>query len=135
MSNVRSLFRPFSLKDLVLFFLLFFKWRWLFLGILSIAPQAYYETIFEVLYVLTTIALGSILFVMIKSAIRKEDGALYFLTGFIILFICGINDMLVQKDIIDNRMYISLGLYFVIYSQAFYLSLKFTKSFYKVEKL
>ena len=90
------------------------------LGILAIAPQGYYEALFTILYLLATIAFIYILFVIVKSTVRKEDGAFYFLTGFVVLFACGINDMLVQKDILDNGMYISMGLYFVIFSQALF---------------
>ena len=87
---------------------------------------------FQVIMLLTAIY-G--LYVYIKAVKNKRPGSIYFLTGFIILFIAIINDLLYTSLIIQSINLIYFGLFILIISQAVALSRQFFWAFSKLEVL
>ncbi len=75
------------------------------------------------------------LYVYIKAAKNKRPGSFYFLTGFIILFITIINDLLYNSLIIQSTNLIYLGLFILIICQAIALSRQFFSAFSRLEIL
>ncbi len=75
------------------------------------------------------------LYVYIKAVKNKRPGSIYFLTGFIILFIAIINDLLYTSLIIQSINLIYFGLFILIISQAVALSRQFFWAFSKLEVL
>ncbi|MEP6949308.1 MAG: 7TM diverse intracellular signaling domain-containing protein [Ginsengibacter sp.] len=87
---------------------------------------------FQVIMLLTAIY-G--LYVYGKAVKNKRPGSVYFLTGFIILFIAIINDLLYTSLIIQSVNLIYLGLFILIISQAVALSRQFFWAFSRLEIL
>lgn len=66
---------------------------------------------------------------------RRREGALSILAGFIVLGGTGINDMLFDMQLIQSAFLMHVGLLVFVLSQAFALSLRFSKAFTAVEQL
>ncbi|MEP7251019.1 MAG: sensor histidine kinase [Ginsengibacter sp.] len=75
------------------------------------------------------------LYVYINAARNKRPGSVYFLTGFIILFITIINDILYNSLIINSANLIYIGIFIFIMSQAIAISRQFFRAFEKMELL
>jgi PAS domain S-box-containing protein len=73
------------------------------------------------------------LYALIVCSIRKIDGAVIFLLGFIFLSLAVINDIMHVEQIIQTGYFTPFGLFIFILSQAFLLSLRFSKAFTTVE--
>ncbi|HNZ26474.1 MAG TPA: sensor histidine kinase [Spirochaetota bacterium] len=80
---------------------------------------------------------GSIylLICIIKSVARKRNGALFFLMGYLILFVTYSNDLLHSIGIIHTVMVFPYGLYLFIIFESFVVSDRFVDAFRKVEFL
>ncbi len=81
---------------------------------------------FEIIVVLTALY-G--LYVYSKAVKNKRPGSIYFLTGFIILFIAIINDLLYNSLIIESVNLIYAGLFILVISQAIALSRQFFRAY------
>ena len=68
------------------------------------------------------------IYVLIRAILRKREGSILFLVGFLFLFIMIINDILYDESIIYTSELVPLGVFIVIFSQSFILSLRFSKS-------
>ncbi|MGB0848283.1 MAG: 7TM diverse intracellular signaling domain-containing protein [Thiolinea sp.] len=75
------------------------------------------------------------LFVLIKAIKNGHPDARWFLLGFLALYLIVINDILSDKGLISTVLLLPLGLFIFIFSQAFVLSLRFSRSFERVEHL
>lgn len=76
--------------------------------------------------------IGSLLYAfasLIKAVIKKEESAAVMLTGFIILFIVSINDILYSSQILDSNYLLPYGLFLFIIFQALVLIVSYTKAF------
>ncbi|MCP4137767.1 MAG: SpoIIE family protein phosphatase [bacterium] len=76
-----------------------------------------------------------IIFLLVLAAIRKRDGASVFLFGFFILFLTFVNDVLHDNAIIYTSFFVPFGLFVFIFSQAFFLSTRFSRALSMVENL
>ncbi|MBT4522549.1 MAG: hypothetical protein HOC23_21340 [Halieaceae bacterium] len=76
-----------------------------------------------------------ILYVLLRSAIHRQDGASSFILGFAVFFVALINDILKSVYLVPVPSLIPVGFFIFIFSQAFALSSRFSKSFIAVEKL
>jgi signal transduction histidine kinase len=81
---------------------------------------------FEIIMVLTAL-FG--LYVYSTAVKNKRPGSIYFLTGFIILFIAIINDLLYNSLIIESVNMIYGGLFILVISQAIALSRQFFRAY------
>lgn len=68
------------------------------------------------------------IYVLIRAILNKRDGAILFLAGFLFLFILIINDIFYDQSILSTSELVPLGVFIVIFSQSFVLSLRFSKS-------
>lgn len=75
------------------------------------------------------------LFVYIKAVKKRRPGSIYFLIGFILLFMTIINDLLYTSLIIESTHLIYAGLFIFIISQAITLSKQFFWTFSRLEVL
>ncbi len=85
------------------------------------------------LFMLLTACYG--LFVYIKAVKKRRPGSIYFLIGFILLFITIINDLLYTSLVIESTHLIYAGLFIFIISQAITLSKQFFWTFSRLEVL
>ncbi|MBK8395294.1 MAG: adenylate/guanylate cyclase domain-containing protein [Leptospiraceae bacterium] len=72
---------------------------------------------------------------LVKGSIRKREGAFVALIGFLVLFATIINDILYANVVINTAQLSPFGLFVFIFSQAFLLSIRFSKAFFNVELL
>ena len=75
------------------------------------------------------------LYVYVCAVKNKRTGSVYFLAGFIILFIAIINDILYTSLIIKSINLLYAGLYLLVICQATALARQFFRAFTKIEKL
>ena len=68
------------------------------------------------------------IYVLIRAILRKREGSILFLVGFLFLFIIITNYILYDQSIIYTSELVPLGVFIVIFSQSFILSLRFSKS-------
>ena len=66
---------------------------------------------------------------VVRSARRKQDGARVFLLGFLVLAATVVNDIMDSMHIVHTAQLAPFGLFFFIFSQAFLLSLRFSRAF------
>ncbi|KAA9038127.1 hypothetical protein FW778_15350 [Ginsengibacter hankyongi] len=85
---------------------------------------------FEI-FILLTACYG--LFVYTRAVKNRRPGGIYFLTGFVFLFITFINDVLYTNLIIESIHLVYVGLFLFIISQAIALSRQFFWTFSRLE--
>jgi signal transduction histidine kinase len=93
-------------------------------------------TYFILPYQIIAVAVSMYLFVvLIRAVVKKREGAIIMLSGFLVLFMTAINDILHANIIIQTRHFIHHGMFIFILAQSYLLSHKFAKSFRISEKL
>ncbi len=75
------------------------------------------------------------IYVLSRAIIRKREGSLLFLIGWLVFFIGIANDLLFVQQIIATGYYAGFGLVFFIFFQAAMLSMRFARAFRTVENL
>ncbi len=81
------------------------------------------------------LAAGYGLYVYICAVIKKRIGSVYFLIGFVVLFISVINDILYTSLIIQSTSLLYVGLYILVICQATALARQFFQAYNRIEKL
>ncbi len=76
-----------------------------------------------------------ILVVLIRAMVKREVSATIILGGFVCLFLTLINDILTTNDAVYNVDLAPFGLFLMILSQSFVLSLRSSRAFIAVESL
>jgi signal transduction histidine kinase len=84
-------------------------------------------------YQLFSIAVFIYTFTILIIAAKKNNEALIFLVGFIIIFLTAVNDMMHAQDIIKTGDIFPFGLFIFILSEAFLLSIRSSRAFTLVE--
>ncbi len=70
---------------------------------------------------------------LVAASIKKDSRALIFLAGFLVLFLFSVNDILYANNILQTGYLVQFGLFVFIFSQAYLLSLNFSRAFTTVE--
>jgi signal transduction histidine kinase len=73
------------------------------------------------------------IYILIIKSWEREYDAIIFLAGFSFLLLTALNDMMHHENLIQTGNLIPLGLFVFIFSQAFLLSLRFSRAFDTVE--
>ncbi len=97
-------------------------------------PHVYTQTI-EAYEIITLIASVFTVYAVILAYIRKREGANVFLFGTIVLFITVVNEILYDNMMVNTGNFFPFGLFVFVLSQAFLLSLRFSKAFDNIESL
>jgi PAS domain S-box-containing protein len=126
---MRSLFQDFSKRFLILITLA----ASVLSGIVLVTPTRIFSHTLPVSHALILLTAGYGFCVIVRSSIQKTEGTFVFLIGFLILSLTAINDVLHVENIIQTGYYAPLGLLAFIFSQAFLLSLRFSRAHSKVE--
>ena len=84
-------------------------------------------------HIITLILFSYGMYILINYSLKGEYSAAIFLAGFSILLLTAINDMLLHENIIKTANLIPLGLFIFIFSQAFLISLRFSRAFGTVD--
>jgi len=83
----------------------------------------------------TVIGILYMVYVLIRAALRKREGAAVLIGGYVIISVLAVNDMLYDNGIIQTGSAIHFGLLIFIFSQSAVLAMRFQNSFAKVEEL
>jgi len=105
-----------------------------FSTIVILLPVSLFSHTLPAYHVFTLGSLFYALYVLISESLKKRAESIIFLTGFIIIFLAVINDMLKNENIIQTADLIPLGLFLFIFSQAFMQSLRFSRAFSTVDR-
>ena len=105
----------------------------LFAMVVIISPVSLFSQTLPAYQIFTLVVLFYSLCVLILASAKKEFEAIIFLSGFLLIFLTAINDILNTENIIQTGNFISLGLFLFIFSQAFLQSLRFSRAFALVD--
>ncbi|MBF0396600.1 MAG: response regulator [Desulfobacterales bacterium] len=107
----------------------------IFIGIVILTHTKIYTNTILIFELFTMILIAYGLYVIILSIFRKREGAIVIFSGFSVLFITTINDVLVSQHVISSIYLSQFGFFIFIFSQSFLLAIRFSKAFVSVEKL
>jgi signal transduction histidine kinase len=71
--------------------------------------------------------------VLVLASLKKDIKAIIFLSGFSILFVLSVNDILYARSIIHTRYMVQFGLFIFIFSQAYLISRDFSQAFVTIK--
>jgi response regulator RpfG family c-di-GMP phosphodiesterase len=104
-------------------------------SILTLFTPVWFSSHLIPFYQILTLFSGCVIFYsLIRLSLKKEKLALIILTGFIIMFISTVNDILYAADIISSTYTISFGILLFIIFQSIVMTSQFAKSFNEVER-
>jgi len=96
-------------------------------------PARVYTHTIEAFEILTVIIFLYGIYVLVRAAIRRREGAVVFLAGFLVLFVTTTHDILYANLLIYTTYLNPIGFFLFTFSQAFLLSHRFSKAFALVE--
>lgn len=102
--------------------------------IILTAPR-FYSALVGMFQIATILVGFYILYVHTMAIVRKRSGALALCAGYVVLFATVLNDILHQNQLVQTRFIAPLGLFFLLFSQAFVISMRFSRAFDSVEML
>jgi PAS domain S-box-containing protein len=105
----------------------------LFSAIVLLTAAKFYTHTAPLFQIFSILAAGYGFYVLILALKHKRQGALVFLIGFVILFLTLVNDILYANLLVKTGHMIQFGLFVFIFSQAFLISSRFSKTFSAVE--
>ena len=98
-------------------------------------PTLTFTSVVPAYYLFAFFMIGYFLVCLVLAVSRRREGAQFILVGFVILGGAGINDMLLDMQIIRSVFLMHVGLLVFVLCQAFALSLRFSRAFTAVERL
>ena len=105
----------------------------LFSAIVLFTPARIYTHTAPLYQIFTLAASCYAFYILVLALKQKLPGSLVCFTGFVILFLTVVNDILYSNLLIRAGYLIQLGFFFFIFSQATLLSIRFSKAFETVE--
>lgn len=94
----------------------------LFISVRSITPAI------QIYEYITVLFLVYVVWVVMRAVFERQEGAVIFLSGFILIFLTAINDILYDQQIIFTGFWVPIGVFGMICSQAFFLSGRYAKT-------
>lgn len=94
-----------------------------------------FTTIFSYIWFINVFIFVYCLYVIIMANIRKHEGSMLMLIGYIIPFFMVLNDILYARDIIHTGHFLSFGIFSFAFFYAFVLSRKNARHYKMVESL
>lgn len=106
----------------------------IFSTVVLILPARLYTHTLPTFEIVAVMSLIYGLYALILASIRKREGALVFLTGFVALSLTTLNDILYANLLVPTGYLTPVGLFIFIFSQAWLLAQRFSKSFLLVDQ-
>ncbi len=100
-----------------------------------IAPLKYGTWTLPVFQGFTLLVIFYVIYVIVLSIRKGQEGAIIFALGFFALFLTTVNDILYDLKVLNTGFWVPFGVFIFIFSQAFLLSVRFSKAFQRVEVL
>ena len=94
-----------------------------------------FSSIIPVYYVFCSLLILYCMVGLLAATLKKRQGAMFSLLGFIAFGFAGLNDMLYDMQLIRSVYLLEWGMFVFILFQAFVLSLRFSRAFTAVEQL
>jgi len=107
----------------------------IFAGIILFTKVLFYSQILNIYQLIVLILIVYTTYIIIKNIKLQTQGVFILAGGAIIFFISVINDILLFNNSIKSVEIVPLGLFIFMFSQAFLLSLRFSKAFVRNEEL
>lgn len=104
-------------------------------GVVLVSPFLFFISTVEAFQVFTVLFSVYVFYLMIRGIIRKQRTSYVLLAGFLIFFATVFNDMLYVNGVIETGSYSPWGLFVFIFSQAYLISWRYSRSFKETEKL
>jgi len=104
-----------------------------FILLVFVTPAIVFTHTVNAFQVYTILASCYLFYVLFRAFKMKREGTNVILAGFLIFFITILNDILYVNGIIQTGSLIPLGMFVFIFSQAFLLSLIYSRTFKKIE--
>lgn len=102
--------------------------------VFTIVTPSYFYTYSIVPFQLFTLIIGLFVIVkMIKAALKKRNGSWIILSGFIIMFLLIINDILYTNQYVHTGLFLPIGLLAFIFSQSIIIARRFSTAFLTIE--
>ena len=101
----------------------------LFAGLALATPVIVFSHTVVTYQLITLASVVYVLSAVVRAARRKHDGARVFLLGFLVLAAAVVNDIMDSMHIVHTAQLAPFGLFVFIFSQAFLLSLRFSRAF------
>ncbi len=98
-------------------------------------PAKFYSRIFWMFQIIAMSGGWYGFYVLILAYFRKQEGAAVIIFGILILCLSLVNDVLSHWEVIHTAYLLSYGLFIFLFSQAFFLSLRFSNAFTNEEYL
>jgi signal transduction histidine kinase len=103
--------------------------------IVLLTPVAIFSYTIPVFYPILMVVTFYGIYSLIVAVWNKRDGAIPFLTGFLVFTITIINDLLYQEEVIYTGNFIPAGLFILLFFQSYSLATRFTAAFRHNEEL
>ncbi|HFC92452.1 MAG TPA: adenylate/guanylate cyclase domain-containing protein [Leucothrix mucor] len=103
--------------------------------LVSVTEASIYTYAMPIHQLVTLSACLYIVYALIRAARNKRPSAFWLLAGFFAFFLIIINDILVDHTLINSVYLMPLGLLLFIFSQAFAISMRFSRAFNRAELL
>ncbi|NBU98890.1 MAG: hypothetical protein EBS19_11885 [Spirochaetia bacterium] len=111
------------MKKIIIFISLFFS------SLVILFPSYYFTKTLLTMQIVLLFAIINGIYYLKKAMSAKRKGAKIFLIGFFIFGLTTINDILVDRIIINTGFYVPAGLVVFIFAQSYLLSARFSKAF------
>ena len=98
-------------------------------------PPTIFTFTFIIFIIILLLGFLYLVFASFRATIKKRDGAIYSLSGTLILLLALINDWLYASLVINTLYLVPFAIFIFILLQSFMISLRFSKSFNRSEKL
>lgn len=99
------------------------------------APAFIYSKTVVPYEIITLLASVYTVYAIVLALVRKREGAGLFIAGILVLFVTVVNEILYDNMIVNTGNFFPFGLFIFVLSQAFLLSMRFSKAFGSVEQL
>ncbi len=96
-------------------------------------PSSVYTYSVQTYQVITILSGIYSLYVLLRAIREKEQGAVILASGFLVMFLAVINDVLHSNQIVHTGFFMPLGLFIFIFSQSYLIARRFTLMFATVE--
>ena len=101
----------------------------MFCALVILSPVKIFSHTLGMYQVFTVVMFIYAMAILVMAAMKNDGKARIFLSGFTILFVLSVNDMLYARNVIQSVYLVQLGLFLFIFSQAYLLSRNFSTAF------
>ncbi len=104
-------------------------------AVVVLAPSLIFSYTMPVFQVCAILLLLFIILVLVNAMRKHHEGSFVMLVGFVVILLTGINDILYGNHIFHTGQFIEAGIFVMVLSQSYLLSIRFMKSFGRIENL